>query len=402
MESYCRRLHRQAAEELAHLRSRDDPAGNLARYYEGMALRAMGLEAMAEGRFDQAEARLRAAIERIGQTADLADYLAAVHASTGQFDRCTVQAEAAAELRPDDPAAWRRLAQAQWQAGRRAEAHMTLGAALRRFEPNAGLLVQMGLFLSADGNFAQARQSFRQAVQADCANADAHYYLALAAQAEGDAAEAARSFQRALELRPADLMLAYQLAKAARVAAEGGTMLALRPGELRPAANGSQLDQLARYVTAEGDFTEAFLSLPESPIDAELFGLLASVLEAALAEHPDYADLQFHRSRVCRRLGRTDEAIEHARRAVQINPRYVNARIHLAGLYAEIGQVDQAVRQLQQAIAAGADWADVHCQIAELLPARGEQSGARRHLERAVQLNAGFARAAKALASLAA
>jgi len=402
MDCYHRRLHRQAAEELARLGARKDPIGDMARYYEGMAHRAMGLEALAEGRFDQAESHLRAALDRIGPTADLAAYLGAIYARTRRFDLCWRQAEKAAELHKDDPAAWRRLAQAQWQAGRRTEAHLTSRAALRRFEHDAGLLVQAGLFLSGEGDFVQARRSFLQAVQADCTDAEAHYYLALAAQAAGDVAEAARSFQRALELRPADLMLAYQLAKAAKAAAEAGTALVLRLPDPHAPANGSQLDHLARYVTTEADFMEVFLSLPESPIDGELFALLASVLAAALAGHPDYADLHHHRSRVCRRLGRAGEAIEHARRAIQINSRYLKARLHLAALCVETGQADQAVEQFRQAIADGADWADVHCQIGELLLARGNRTAARRHLERAVQLNAGYARATKALVSLAA
>ena len=402
MEYYCRRLHRQAVAELARLRTRNDPTEKMGRYYEGMSLRALGLEAMSKGDFQAAEAHFRSAIERIGPSADLADYLAAIYACAHRFDRCARQAERAAELRKDDPATAGRLAAAQWQEGRKTEAIMTLRAAIRRFRQDGNLRVQMGLFQAAEGDLAAAQKSFRQAVQADCSNAEAHYYLALASQARQDVVEAARELQRALELRPADLTLAYQLAKTARAAGEQGARLVLRPAEMRPAGGSSQLDQLARYVAAEGDFVEAFLALPESPIDGELFGLLNSVLEAATGEHPGYADLQFHRSRICRRLGRTEEAIDHARAAVAINPRYIKARIHLADLLAETGQTQGAVDQLRQAVSAGADWADVHCRIGKLLLAGGEPSGARRHLERAVQLNAGYAQAARALALLAA
>ena len=402
MEYYCRRLHRQAVAELARLRTRKDPTGNLARYYQGLSLRALGLEAMASGRLEEAERHLRAAIECIGRNADLSDYLAAIYACTRRFDHCARQAETAAELRCDDPAAWRRLAQAQWQSGRRAEAHLTLRQALRRLDQITGLHLQMGLFLAAEGDLGGAMGAFTQAVGADCANADAHYYLALAAQARGDVVEAAKGLQRALELRPADLMLAYQLAKAAQAAADSGTTLILHPFDLRPAAGKSQFDHLARYVTVEGDFLEAFLALPPSPVDEELFGLLSSVLEAALEDHPDYADLQFHCSRVCQRLGRTLEAIHHANQAVRVNPRYIKAQIHLAGLYAENGQAPLAVKHLRQAVSTGADWADVHCRLGEILLEAGQSSTARWHLQRAVQLNAGYARAAKALSALAA
>ncbi len=402
MGYYCRRLHRQAVAELAHLRTRKDPTGNLARYYEGMSLRAMGLKAMASGRWDEAESHLRSAIKCIGRNADLSDYLAASYACTRRFDRCTRQAETSAELRSDDPAAWRRFAQAQWQSGRRAEAHLTLRQAVRRLDQTAGLYIQIGLFLGAEGDLGGAAGAFTQAIEADCTNGDAHYYLALATLAGGDVVQAAKGLQRALELRPTDLMLAYQLAKVAHAAAERGTTLILRPFDLHPLPGRSQVDQLARYVTVEGDFIEAFLALPRSPVDEELFGLLSGVLEVALADHPDYADLQFHFSRVCQRLGRTLEAIGHADQAVRINPRFIKAQIHLAELYAQNGQAPLATKHLRQAVSAGADWADVHCRLGEILLAAGQPSTARWHLQRAVQLNAGYDRATKALSAMAA
>jgi len=298
MELYRHGRFEEAAAELAGVQDRSDPMGRVARFHAGMAWRNLGVEALAQGRFDRAEKHFRAAIDAVGPQADLAGYLAAVYARTHRYERCAAQMKRAIDCGGDDAAARRRLAQAQWRTGRRPQAYMTLAEAVRRFGPQAHLHFQLGLFYAAQARYAEARDSMKRATDADCTNGRMHYYLALTAAAMGDAPAAVRSFQRAFALRPNDLMGAYQLALAARVAGRAGCRVVVRLPEptAAPAPTGTR--QLARYVAGEPDFVESFLALPASGIDSELFGLLAGVLEAALAEHPDYAD------RVsCRRSG---------------------------------------------------------------------------------------------------
>jgi tetratricopeptide (TPR) repeat protein len=318
------------------------------------------------------------------------------------LDECLRQTDKALAGGPDDARAWLRHGQAQWRAGQRDEAQMTLRRALRRLGDHVDLHNQMGLFLAAQGRWADARDAFERAVQADCSRARAHEHLGLAAAATGDCRTALRSLQRAYELRPHDMVLAHRLALAAKAVTQDGESVVIRLPEpaARPAA--SQMAYLARYVTAEGDFVDAFLALPTSAVDGELFGVLEAALQTALAEHGDYADLHLRASAVLDRMGRSAEAMAHARTAVQINGRYVRARLHLGRLCAEARLDEEAIEHLEQAVAAGADWADVHCAAADLLARRGWTAEARRHLERALQLNPRYGRAAEAIAALAA
>jgi tetratricopeptide (TPR) repeat protein len=341
-------------------------------------------------------------LEALGRQADLCGYLSAIYANTGRWERCVAEMEDSARAGDKQVRTWRKLAQAQWHAGRREEAYLTLHAALRTLGAKADLHLQLGLFHAAEDRYDLARQAFESAVEADCTHSDCHYYLALAAAAQGDPYGAVLSFQRAFDLRSDDLMLAHRLAVAARAAGEGGYHVTVRLPESAAPVNASQIRQLASYLCSESDFVEAFLSLPASQMDAELFGMLAGVLQTALAEHPRYADLHYHGARVFQRLGRTDAALHHARQAVAINERYVEALVLLARLEDRAGDARAAVEHARAAIACGADWPDLHCLAGEWLVRCNRPAEARRHLERALQLNRNYSPAAEALASLAA
>ncbi|MHC4983827.1 MAG: tetratricopeptide repeat protein, partial [Planctomycetota bacterium] len=156
------------------------------------------------------------------------------------------------------------------------------------------------------------------------------------------------------------------------------------------------------YIASEPEFCEACLSLPESPMDLDLFEMLAGVVQMALTAHSDYADLHYYCSRIFDRLGRLDEAVEHARKALEINPRYVRAHLHMADVLARTDRCGDSAEHIEIAISCGADWPDVHCLAGELLLRLDERLRARKHFQRALELNANYARAAEALAKPAA
>jgi len=392
----------EALDELNYLSDETGLIGRLGRFYRGMCHRAIGVEALSEREFPTAEEHLRSAVDSVGRTGDLAGYLASLYAGTDRYARCAEEMAKVAESDPDSATVRRKLALAQWKEGKRPIAYMTLTEGLRNLGDKCELYLQLGIFHAAEEQYEQARASFAAAVQADSTNPEAHYYLALAAAAQGDVLLAMRSFQRAFELRPNNLILAYQLALAGKAAEENGHSIFLRLPEPVTSSEGPEICQLARYVCREPDFVEAFLELPPSEIDEELFGLLSGVLQVAIDEHGDYADLHHHISRVFHRLGRTEPAIEEAQKALAINPRYVQALIHAGRVYAETHRFKDAIGHLERAVECGGDWADVHCLMGELLREQNELEEARIHLNRALEINGGYVRAAEVLSALAA
>lgn len=394
----------QAANELQELIHQDDTIGLLSRYHYALAHRSLSGEALAAGDFPSAQRHLRSAMSAVGADAELGGFLAGLYARAHKPAECLRETEKASteNAGANSPDSHRKLAQAQWQAGRRQEAQLTLSQAFRRFGPVGVLHLQQGLFLAAEDKFAEARESLARAAEALCDNPDAYRYLALSAAAMGDAPAAARSFQRALDLRPDDLMLAYQLSLAARAAATAGVKIVVRlPAPSLAPADGS-LHELAKRIADEPDLIEALCSLPDSDLDDDLFSLLAGAVELALEAHPRHADLYLAASRVYARLGQQDAAEGRAAMALEINPAYLRARVHLAKLCVSAGRHDVAAVHYERAVSDGADWPDVHLRAAESLNSCGRRADARLHLQRALELNASYKPAVEALEALAA
>ncbi|MCE5327573.1 MAG: tetratricopeptide repeat protein [Planctomycetaceae bacterium] len=383
-----------AVGELSHLRDRHDVMGRVGSFYEGMALRAMGIEALKAGDYLAAEKHLQAAAAIMGNRADLAEHLACLYARTGRYDQCAAAAERQQTARHDEPAQHRRLALAQWHSGRRCDAYLTMHRALRLFGDDGPMLVQLGLFHAAEGDYAQARQAVARAAEIDCSNAQAHYRLGMIEAATGQVRAALRCFQRAYELDPADLTLAFQLPLAARAAMQDGYQVFLRLPEPSIPVSPTAAGQLAAYLVAEPDYLVALLSLPPSDIDEDLFGMLAEMMDIALARHEGYADLHYYQARIKERIHRTAEAADHARRCVEINPRYVQAWLLLAGLRESVGDAAAAADDLQHAIDAGGNWPDLHFRLAGLLKTAGLPQQADEHVKTALTLNPRYAPAA--------
>jgi len=394
---YRKGQYAQAVSRLSLLRDHGGMTGNIATYYHALSHRQLALEAMRKREYSTAEVHLREAMAGIGRESDLAAYLAKLSARKGLFERCQQQMDLAREQNPQSPKMWRDHALAQWRAGRRVEAAMTLTEGLRRFGDDPDLLVQMGLFHAAEEQFEAAQAFLERAVAANPGSPEAHAYLGLVAMSLLDPAGAVRRFQRAFELRPTDLLLAHNLALAAKAAQESGVNVVIRLPERPVSSADSHVLQLAEYVAAEPDFLTAVLATPPSLMDVEVFGILERVVSVSLEAHPRYADLHLRRSEILHRLGRVRESIVSARRALRINPDYLQCRVHLGNVLAKIGRNRQAARELRKAVLAGADWPDVHYRLAETLTADGKTNQAADHLRRALKLNANFTPAAEAL-----
>jgi len=411
MDFYQRGDYASAVETLSHLVNQKDLPGKLSRYYCAMSHKGIALELLKEGRFSESAKHLNEAIALIGNKADILEYLLAAYASDGKYEEYAYKAEVLTRLRPDDVSIRVRLAGAQWRIGRRVEAIMTLTDALRKFGNNVELHLNLGLFYAAEENFDLAAEHLYEAVKCDCTSVESYQYLGLVESARGNFLRANEAFQRAYTLAPNDLMLAYHLSLSADAANRSGQPVIISIPEMISSSasisdednSGSKsMQQLAKYVAGEPDFVEAFLTLPESQADEELFGVLVAVLESALKYHPEYADLHYYAGVALNRLGKVDEAIGHLTRAVEINPQYVKALIYLSDVYASREENADAIAKLDQAIRSGADYPDVHVRLAKLKSKVGKFTEAREHYIRALKLNRNYREAADGITSLAA
>ncbi|MFW6146642.1 MAG: tetratricopeptide repeat protein [Planctomycetota bacterium] len=381
---YVQGSYAKAEEALAPLAGGSLVVGRFARYYLGRCLLARAAGAAANGAADEVPRWVHRAAKLLGGRADLAGYLAGLYAR--HVDTT--------DHRPglDEEDSVRLAAVAQARQGRPLEALSTLRRALRTHPQSAPLHLTAGMILAGQDRFGEAAQHFQRATQCDCACAEAYRYLGLCHAAAGRFGAALGLLKRALSIDPADLALIREALSTARAA---GTTLALPSHVDGPRE--ADLDRLAALVLGESDFVEAVLALPAGAVDAEIFGVLATVMGLVLADHGDYADMHYRQALLQRRLGRRDRALAHAERAVAINDGYVRARF-LAGSLRVDAHPRAAAEHLRRAVSAGGDEADVHATLGMAYQRLGRIRAARRERERSIEINSNDTSAAEALA----
>ena len=83
--------------------------------------------------------------------------------------------------------------------------------------------------------------------------------------------------------------------------------------------------------------------------------------------------------------GRTEEAADSYRRAVEWNPRYAQAHVMLGVSLAGLGDIDGAIEALREALTIDPDNATGHFNLAALLEGRGETRQALHHYQQATE-----------------
>lgn len=401
MSAYNAGNYAEAVEQLTSLAAGQGAPALLSRFYLGQAHYHLGRMFFEQRRFAEAAAHFQAASQANPTGGSIARFLAVCHVGTGRLDQAIGEFSTALTQQPDDAGLRIRLALAQWKQGQVVEALATLREGLCRQPEHAELNYQLGVMLAAEEDLAEAERLFERTIALDPSHAGAYERLAQCSAVAGHHERALRYLQRAHDLDPGNPRIAFQLSILVPATAGSGTVARLSPPARRkPELDQAALDRLGEAITAEPDFVEAFLELPASEVDGEVFSTLAATIERALVKHPEFADLHYHCGAVYRRLGRGTEAIRHAERAVRINPRYIKALILLAQLYAQTDQWAAGIDRLRQAIEAGADYPDVHYLIGRLHQQGQQPDQARAAYQRALDIKGDYVAARLALAGL--
>ncbi len=395
--------YRDAIAHLAPLLSTGQSAtAILSRFYLGQAHYHLAVELFERRRYRDAADHFKSASTVNPSGGSFARFLAECYAHLGRLDVAADHWEVVLREQPDNIDARIRLALARWKQGQPIEAIAALREGLMIAPDHPELTYQLGVCLAADGDLADAERLFEKTVALDPEHAGAYERLAQCCGADQRAGAALLHLKKAQRLDPANPRIAWQLALLAGDLARTGhepEVQLRRPAEPRPLRD-DDLDALGELVVRDPDFLDAFLSLPESQVDREVFTALAATLHRALEKHPEFADLHYHAGRIHRRLGQTAVAAGHAEQAVAIHPKFTSALILLARLYAETDRSADAIGRLERAVDAGGDYPDVHYLMGRLYQQRGDARQARRAFERALDLNAAFDAARNALEAL--
>ncbi|MCA9255937.1 MAG: tetratricopeptide repeat protein [Phycisphaerales bacterium] len=393
--------YERAIERLSQIDDGGSVSSTLAKFYLGQSHMKLGVELMNAGNHVSAIHHFNTARRLNPDAAGLSKYLATCYAAQRKFDRVADEFERSPDSDIDDSTRSIRLAHAMARNGQMQSGIETLIKAIDDAPHRVDVRRHLGMMYAAAEQYVDAVCVFQEAVELAPLDAELRRSFAMALGASEDHAEAAEHLAIAMKLRPNDAMLGVMLAMAMDAAKTTTVKVRIDPAtETLELTDDRSIDSLSELIVSEPDFVEAFLALPQTGVDNEVFSLMAGVLERALAANPEFADLHYHCARVYLRLGRLNEAIDEARRAVEINPRYVQALIQLGRLYASEDQTLEARERLSQAILFGGDYPDVHFLIGELYQRDGDRRSAADAYRRALALNDQFSRAREALATV--
>jgi protein O-mannosyl-transferase len=107
----------------------------------------------------------------------------------------------------------------------------------------------------------------------------------------------------------------------------------------------------------------------------------------AVQINPAFAEAHTNLGHFLALQGSPWEAIPHLRRALQVNPEFANAHNTLGNILAERGQSDEAIEHFRMALKKSPESAMVHYNFARVLAKRGDLEEAITHYRRALDIN---------------
>lgn len=199
-------------------------------------------------------------------------------------------------------------------------------------EPNNHLLVKMGMRLHAAGASKEAADHYREALQAQPANAELWALLGSALRDAGNPRDAVDALKEAHRLAPNDVVIEIEY--------------------------GAALQEAGRSIEAIDALSDAVKSSPNSVL-----------AHAALAD-------------AFRATQQASQAIPHYQKVLALSPGNNNARISLGACYQETGNTDAAIETYREALKINDNASEALTNLGLALVANGELEAAIPYLEK--------------------
>jgi tetratricopeptide (TPR) repeat protein len=106
----------------------------------------------------------------------------------------------------------------------------------------------------------------------------------------------------------------------------------------------------------------------------------------AVELNPDYADAHYNLANEYNDRGKTEKAAVHFSTAVMIRPDYAEAHNNLGVAYSSLGRTDSAIEHYRRAVELNPDYADAHYNLANEYKAKGRSDKAIEHFRAAINL----------------
>lgn len=213
------------------------------------------------------------------------------------------------------------------------------------------------------GEWAQARALFAGALAVNPAFPDLHFGYAQALAAEGNYVEAADSYRKALELNPVYAEASLQLGAVLLASGQSGESHIEDAFRINPNLKEKSQQAVARLRSGDRVAINDLRGVvPEKSRDANLLAQQADILveeadyeaavevfRKALALAPRYPDIRCRLGQCLLQIDKVEEAESEFRYALEVNPRYVEAWAQLGIALKRRGRDEEALTAFQKA-----------------------------------------------------
>ena len=238
------------------------------------------------------------------------------------------------------------------------------------------------------GYFDQAEESFRLALSADPASAEALYGLGSVCLKKGNASEARKSFERVTKLHatyPDTLPNAWN----------NLGLLATREGRTAEA-----IPYFQEALRLSPDHLIALDNLGNAYRQQQQWDEARKVLERAVAVGPQDAEANYSLGMVFAQMDDRDRAYEYLQRALKLRPVYPEALNNLGVLYLRTQRRDQAVASFEESIRVAPAFDQSYFNLARVYSIEGTPDKARAVLIELLKQNPENAQAQKMMKEL--
>lgn len=278
-------------------------------------LRLLGHALMKQKRFDEAEERIRFAIELEPDFPQLQEDLGSVLAMQKQYEEAIPHFEKAIQLEPSLPAPYKKLGEALIAAGRADEADELFKAFLEKAPGKKA--VADAIMQVQEGNSEEAIRLLRRVLKADPDNVDAMRYLAAAYLKEkANLADAEALLRRASQIAPS--------------------------------------------------YVEVLMLLGSALLDRNKFQEAAKVFDKVVLQQPKNDSAWAGLGQAFARGDRTEEAADAFARSIELNPKVPLVQMSQGHILKTLGRQEDALACYREAIRLRPSFGEVYWSMANL------------------------------------
>jgi tetratricopeptide (TPR) repeat protein len=323
-----------------------------------------------QGRADKASETLNDAASKVEENVEMRRMLGQSELARARFDSAVHEFKRATELDPDDLEAQFGLAVAYRRVNELDKARALLDAIAKRDPQFAGLALERGLILEAQGKYAEAVVAYRAAHAKDPADTALNMRLGAAQVEAGQLDDAELTLQSVMRETPNSAEAEYFSGRLALARGRG------------PDA----LTHIDRALSLDGTQAIYHLYAARAALDMGNLGRTIDEAEATLARDPSIGDAYWVRGIVRMRSGAVRDALKDAKRALDLNPMRIDAYALMAECYDELRQLGEATQSYRVALTKDPQRGDWWYKLGRLSMDRGARADAHEALEHARQL----------------